>query len=43
MKFVNRNTGQTESTPTLNNWVWTLEGIDKLLKNVKEKYDVSSV
>ncbi|KPJ19999.1 hypothetical protein RR48_01231 [Papilio machaon] len=43
MKFVNRTTGQVEYVPTLNNWVWTLEGIQLLLKNIKEKYDVTSV
>lgn len=43
MKFINKSTLNNEYVPTLNNWVWTLEGIELLLKNVANKYGVTSV
>lgn len=43
MKFLNVNTSSVEYVPTLNNWVWTLEGIELLLKKIAAKYGVTSV
>ncbi|XP_041968614.1 uncharacterized protein LOC121725650 isoform X1 [Aricia agestis] len=43
MKFVNVKTLNVEHVPTLNNWVWTLEGIELLLKKNAAKYGVTSV
>lgn len=43
MKFINPKTFNNEYVPTLNNWVWTLEGTELLLKNMNSKYNVSSV
>nr|XP_049695818.1 uncharacterized protein LOC126054354 [Helicoverpa armigera] len=34
MKFVNVKTSNVEYVPTLSNWVWTLEGIELLLKKL---------
>ncbi|CAH0726419.1 unnamed protein product, partial [Brenthis ino] len=43
MKFINSTTSKKESVPTINNWVWTLDGIELLLKNLENKYGVTSV
>ncbi|CAG4958186.1 unnamed protein product [Colias eurytheme] len=43
MKFVNAKSSSVEYVPTLNNWVWTLEGIELLLKKIAAKYGVTSV
>ncbi|CAB3222553.1 unnamed protein product [Arctia plantaginis] len=43
MKFLNRSTLRDEYVPTLNNWVWTLDGTELLLKTLHSKYGVTSV
>lgn len=43
MKFVNIKTGKKEVVPTINSWVWTLEGIQVLLKTLERDYDITSV
>lgn len=43
MKFINPKTLNNEYVPTLNNWLWTLEGIELLIKNIQTKYGVTSV
>lgn len=35
MTFINTKTSKDENVPTLNNWVWTLEGCELLLKQFK--------
>ncbi|KAL0820225.1 hypothetical protein ABMA28_006146 [Loxostege sticticalis] len=42
MKFVT-SSGKKETVPTIDNWVWTLEGIKVLLQKVMSKYGVTSV
>ncbi|CAK1598223.1 unnamed protein product [Parnassius mnemosyne] len=43
MKFTNIVTGKTEKVPTLENWVWTLDGVQILLNKLKNDYGVTSV
>lgn len=43
MKFINKNTLKNEYVPTLDNWVWTLEGTELLLKNLQRDYNITSV
>lgn len=43
MKFINPLTLKVENVPTLNNWVWTIEGIEALLKKLSKKYGVNSI
>lgn len=43
MKFINPRTSNNEYVPTLNNWVWTLEGTELLLKKIQTKYGITSV
>lgn len=42
MKFITPS-GKVESVPTIANWVWTLDGIEILLKKLKENYGITSV
>lgn len=43
MRFVNP-AGKVDATvPTINNWVWTLEGIEILLSKLEKDYNVTSV
>ncbi|KAI5637212.1 transposase protein domain-containing protein [Phthorimaea operculella] len=43
MKFLNPKKNTIEHVPTLKNWVWTLEGIELLLKKLKTDYKITSV
>ncbi|KAJ8735757.1 hypothetical protein PYW07_007377 [Mythimna separata] len=43
MRFINNKTSNDEYVPTINNWVWTLEGFELLLKKIESKYGVTSV
>lgn len=43
MKFVNAKTLKNEYVPTINNWVWTLEAIQLLVKNISTRYRVTSI
>ncbi|CAH2989328.1 unnamed protein product [Chilo suppressalis] len=42
MKF-KTSAGKEESVPTVANWIWTLDGIQILLKKLKKEYSISSV
>lgn len=42
MLFVGTS-GKKEIVPTLNNWVWTIEGIEVLLKKLAADYNITSV
>lgn len=42
MQFIS-TPGKMECVPTLSNWVWTLDGVQILLKNWNEKYSVESL
>ncbi|RVE51172.1 hypothetical protein evm_004137 [Chilo suppressalis] len=42
IKLINVS-GQEETVPTVTNWVWTLEGIEILLKKLKNDFNISSV
>lgn len=41
MKFVKAN--RTENVPTINNWIWTLDGLEILVTDLIKKHGVSSV
>ncbi|KAJ8717781.1 hypothetical protein PYW07_005711 [Mythimna separata] len=43
MRFINNKTSNDEYVPTINNWVWTLERFELLLKKIESKYGVTSV
>lgn len=43
MKFVHRLSKKIENVPILNNWTWTLDGIEVLLKKLKDEYQVNSI
>ena len=43
MKFVHPSTLKDENVPTLRNWVWTIEGIESLIKKIANKYGVNSI
>lgn len=43
MEFVHKKSGKAESVPTISNWIWTLDNIQILLKNLKSDYGVGSV
>ena len=42
MKFL-LSSGKVESVPTVSNWVWTLNGIQTLLKKLRVEYNINSV
>ena len=42
MKFLS-SSGKAESVPTVSNWVWTLNGIQTLLKKLRVEYNINSV
>ncbi|CAK1588706.1 unnamed protein product [Parnassius mnemosyne] len=42
MSFITAS-GKKETVPTVANWVWTLKGIQMLLKKLKDKHNISSV
>lgn len=43
MKFVNATSGKVENVPNINNWVWTLDGTQLLLKKLEKEYGITSV
>ena len=42
MKYLSSR-GKVESVPTVSNWVWTLNGIQTLLKKLRVEYNINSV
>ncbi|KOB58244.1 Uncharacterized protein OBRU01_25365 [Operophtera brumata] len=42
MSFVHAS-GKKEIVPTINNWVWTLEGIEVMLKKIDSEFNITSV
>lgn len=43
MEYINNKSLAHKHVPTLKNWIWTLEGIQMLLKKIKNKYEISSI
>lgn len=42
MKFINKS-GKEETVPSIANWVWTLNGIQILLKKLENDFEITSV
>lgn len=42
MKFVT-SAGRVETVPTIDNWVWTLDGIAVLIKKLQNNFEITSV
>jgi len=43
MKFIDKISHKTKSVPSIVNWIFTIDGFQKLWKIVNEKYDFSKL
>lgn len=43
MAYVNIATGKAEKVPTIENWVWTIDGVQMLIKKLNKNYGITSV